>query len=497
MSTIEAVLQGIDVRQNLSRLRQEIKNTNTVEKRELKRRLIQEKESMLCLLTDEDAKTRKNVALLIGDLALQSFLSPLLDAYQAETQRFVKTSYLKAVKSLDYKDYLPLFKECREKLLGEELSADNKKHIEEELQCLNDLIILKEGMKRHRYHGTDVQTECIFMTNKQYLYVLQNQIEQVDEHAEFLPFAAGVRVLTKRLVDLLPLRTYRELLFVIPGMKVCESDPQKAAERIAHSDLLAFIKRTHDGTPPYYFRLEVKSHMTLDEKSTFTKKLSRGIEELSGRTLLNSTSHYEFEIRLIENKEHTFNVLLKLYTIKDDRFEYRKEYLSSSIKPVNAALLVQLASDYMISDAQVLDPFCGVGTMLIERQKVIKANTSYGIDSSKEAILKARENTEAAGQVIHYINRDFFDFKHEYLFDEIFTNMPYACGYVTQESIRELYISFFGTASLVLTKRGRILMLTHDLPLAIPCAAKNQYRLIEKWEISKTEMTYLVIFEKE
>lgn len=495
IETLNSIVKGIDVRQNLSKLRQDIKNSP--EKNEIKRTIILEKEYFLRLLSDDDAKTRKNTALLVGDLSLQSFLKPLIDAYVGETQRFVKSAYLKAVKSLDYKEYLSDFRRYQEQLLKEEMTVDNKKHIEEELKCLSELIIQEEGIRTHNYCGCEEQMECIFLTNKLHLDLLQNQIAKLDEEAQFLPFPAGVRLSTKRLERLLPLRTYRELLFVVKGMKVCDQNPEQAAEKIVHSDLLNFIKRTHDGTAPYYFRLEVKSRMTLTEKSVFTKKLSRKIEELSSRNLLNSTSNYEFEIRLIENKEQTFNVLLKLHTLKDVRFGYRKEYLATSLKPVNAAILVELAKDYMVADAQVLDPFCGVGTMLIERQKSVKANTSYGVDISEEAIYKARENTEAAGQIIHYINRDFFHFKHDYLFDEIFTNMPYACGYVTEESIRELYLDFFPKASEVLTENGMIIMLTHDLQLVTPCAARNHFKQIEKWEISRTEKTYLVVLKKE
>ena len=81
--------------------------------------------------------------------------------------------------------------------------------------------------------------------------------------------------------------------------------------------------------------------------------------------------------RQTKNKDGRFNVMVKLFTMEDRRFDYRKEVVASSIRPVNAALLVQLAKDYMIEDARVLDPFCGVGTMLIERQKKIVADTSY------------------------------------------------------------------------------------------------------------------------
>lgn len=154
--------------------------------------------------------------------------------------------------------------------------------------------------------------------------------------------------------------------------------------------------------------------MSLSERSKFAKKVASKLEELTAHKLRNSTSHYEFEIRMIEGKSGDYYLLVKLNTIVDRRFSYREEFIPTSIKPVNAALLVELAKDYMIPDAQILDPFCGVGTMLIERQKVVKGNTSYGIDHSLEAIEKAIYNTNLADQIVHYINKDCFTFTHDY-----------------------------------------------------------------------------------
>ena len=56
--------------------------------------------------------------------------------------------------------------------------------------------------------------------------------------------------------------------------------------------------------------------------------------------------------------------------------------------------------------------------------KAGNADPLYGLDISEEAVLKARVNAEAAGITIHYINRDVRDFRHEYLFDEIVSDLP-------------------------------------------------------------------------
>ena len=165
----------------------------------------------------------------------------------------------------------------------------------------------------------------------------------------------------------------------MPGMKTCEKDPVKAAETIASSKLVEFLEERHKGETPFYFRVEVKMQTTsvinskdgaknkgggkneqekrtLEEKLKFVKKFVYALEEKSQGKLINTTSDYEVELRLVENKEGRFNVMVKLYTMEDHRFDYRQEVVASSIRPVNAALLVQLAKEYMIEDARVLDP---------------------------------------------------------------------------------------------------------------------------------------------
>ena len=98
--------------------------------------------------------------------------------------------------------------------------------------------------------------------------------------------------------------------------------------------------------------------------------------------------------------------------------------IAMSIHPATAAMLMYLAKPYLKENAQILDPCCGVGTMLIERDILVPAREKYGIDIFGDAIDMARENAALAGEKINFIHRDYFDFKHDYKFDEIVTNMP-------------------------------------------------------------------------
>lgn len=81
--------------------------------------------------------------------------------------------------------------------------------------------------------------------------------------------------------------------------------------------------------------------------------------------------------------------------------------VAASIHPSLAAMLVSLAKPYLKENAQILDPFCGVGTMLIERDIAQPAREKYGIDIFGPAIEGARENASLAGEKINFIHRDY------------------------------------------------------------------------------------------
>ena len=120
--------------------------------------------------------------------------------------------------------------------------------------------------------------------------------------------------------------------------------------------------------------------MTLEQRSRFVKKLGSAIEQLSDGKLVNSPGDYEVELRLIANREGKFFPALKFYTIPDHRFAYRKHAIAASMHPSLAALIMELAAPYLKENAQIIDPFCGVGTMLIERDIRVPAREKYGTD---------------------------------------------------------------------------------------------------------------------
>ena len=488
------ILEKEEVRQNLSKLRELIKEQGNKEKC---KKIVQENELILeSFLEDEDAKTRKNAALLIADLQLSSMQTVLWKAYEREETLFVKSSYLIAMQKMDMIAFLKPMKARIRELSEMEVEENNKKHIREEMQELRKLIFSIEGIKKHKFTGWQKENEIILLANRRHLDTVLMEMKNLPDivTTEVKMMNAGIRLKTAALGQLMEIRTWQEMLFLINGMKTCEKEPIRAAETIVNSKLVEFLEECHKGEAPFYFRVEVKMQNT-EEKYKFVKKFAVVLEEKSDGKLINSTSDYEFEIRLIENKDGRFNVMVKLFTMEDHRFDYRKEVVSSSIRPVNAALLVQLAKEYMTEDARVLDPFCGVGTMLIERQKKIKADTAYGLDLYEDAILKARRNTEAAGQLIHYVNRDCFTFTHEYLFDEIFTNMPFVQGQKTSLEIYEIYERFFEIARKLVRRDGVIVLYTHDKTYVDKLSLKSGFDILKKCQINVKEDTWLYVLK--
>ena len=269
--------QNIEVRQSLSSLRQEIKDPS---KKELLLSWINDGDlDLSAFLENEDAKTRKNAALLIGDLGLVSESDAVFHAYQTEDTRFVKEAYLTAMKSLNAAPYVDVFRKRYEELSLYEASAEEKKHVEHELHALSELINTIEPFKKHRFLGGRQTFHCIFRTNPLHPEVTAALMED----SSAVSSKMGVRVKTNHLNRLLPIRTYNELLFQIPGMVSCKPDADVAASVIAGSNLMALLENTHEGDFPFYFRIGVKSRMPLSERSKFAKKVASNLEELTGR----------------------------------------------------------------------------------------------------------------------------------------------------------------------------------------------------------------------
>ncbi len=476
----------------------------------------EKQQALLSALSYPDAKVRKNTALLLGTLGKKEYLPALFSAYEKEETLFARSAYLRAMMEYDFRDYMDALKKRKEALEQIEFTGENqssKKHLDEEHHLLSEMLLMTEGRKKHEFRGYRLESDILLLTNRNHALVTKQELERRGI-ADGKVINAGVLVKTGEIEKTLSVRTYTEALFLLPfsrdekkGILSANKIPgvtagtisgkeKEAADAIVDAGLLTFLEKRHKGKAPFYFRMEWKGSLEPSKKGTVVKRLAAEIERCSKRQLVNSAGNYEAELRIIEDKSGFLHLMVKLYTAGDERFSYRKNSTADSIRPVNAALLAALAEPYLIDDARVLDPFCGTGAMLIERYYRKKTNTMYGVDLYGKAIEGARENTAAANQIIHYINRDFFEFQHEYLFDEVFTDMPAVRGKRKEQEIESLYRRFFKKIPLHLTEAGTLILYTRNLPFARKYAKENGFLLMKVLEISKAEESFLVIFKR-
>ena len=161
----------------------------------------------------------------------------------------------------------------------------------------------------------------LLLTNREQREVTLSEVKEigasVQRRVELHPL--GVKIFSKEVLPFAKLRTYRELLFQIHVESRLNDRADAAAKLLWESDLYKFLTECHKSDAPFYFRLEVKGR---ENRIEFVKKLGIALEKVSGWKLMNSTTDYEVEIRLIETKDGGFVPFLKLYTIPVKRFSY-------------------------------------------------------------------------------------------------------------------------------------------------------------------------------
>ena len=462
---LEKLKDGTDVRQTLISIR----NLLTQEEcTDMKAVLRQETELLTAFLKHEDPKVRKNAALILGELETEACLPFLFDAYEKEETLFVRADYLKAAAKMDCRSWLPVLEERERQLAGAETSGPDRKHTAQELRALRDLIWKINSPSNHHFRLPGRKVDVILLTSRALRDLTIRQVKASSVRG----LGAGARFHGADLKQVLDIRTYTELLFPVPGLPTVPPDPYDAGEMLAGAGIPAFLDTMHEEGGIYRYRVEIRGE---EKTGTKIRRLCAALEQKEGR-LANSVSDYEVEIRLLKKKEGDYIPCLKLYTIPDERFQYRKGFTADSISPVNAALTVCFAASYLKEGARVLDPFCGVGTMLIERDKAVPARELYGTDIFGEAVAMGRENAALAGLDIRFVNRDILTFTHDRPFDEIITDMPAAqTDPVTgsRQEPRELYHAFFEKIPQLLTDGAVLVLYTPKPALVSECIAKD------------------------
>lgn len=463
--------EGSQVRKTLIALRKALKAAQEDQRIALTE---EQKELLRSMLADEDPKSRRNAALILGESGDQDSLDALMAAYDREDKRFVRPDYLEAAGHLRYEAYLGKLKNRMLELMAEKAEESAKKHRSEEIRALRSLILQAEKPLPHRFTGWKTESDLILTVSPGLEELTRRQLpEELQEDAKL--FKGGVEVITDNLERIRPIRTVRGILMRFCRNPLSGAGPEEIARSIAASGLLSYMEERHAGEAPFYFRIDLKNKMDAAEKSRFISRLSAELEELTDYKLQNAPSDYECELRITQNSKGRYYAYLRLNTIPDRRFAYRKKSLPTSMHPVRAAEIIELVKEYLTEYGIVLDPMCGNGTLLIERSKAVKARSLYGVDIYGEAVQCGRDNAREANTQIFFINRDLSDFRHEYAFDEILTQFPARTERNDTEALERLCRTFVRRVPDWLKAGGIVIADTTDPAMLKGAAAAAAY----------------------
>ncbi len=450
----------------------------------------------LGLLDEADPKVRKNAVKLLACVGDPASREPLWQHYLKEETRFLRADYLEAMKAFDMKPYVGKLKAIRESLPEDE--AD--KHVRNERRKLRELIRKEEPPAKHRFRWPKRPCRLCFIVPK--------GTEETAARAMGVTVAGKLSggfigvIAPEDLRKTLDFRVYQSALFDFCPRLIGEKaarDGRKVGAFLLEEGLVAYLEALHENNgEPFAFRVDIKGVKDPAVKNAIARDVSRILEEKSEGRLENDVSAYELEIRLLYSRRMDCRAFLKLYTLPDRRFEYRTRVLPVSMQPSRAALMMAFAGGALKDNANVLDPFCGTGILLIERAKALGYRSLYGLDIYRPALEACEENSRNAGARVQMIQRDFSDFRHEYPFDEIVTDMPRKSGNHSEKDIRGLYRTFFDRLGQWMTPEGRVLLYSEEESYIRENLKRHpKIRLIGQLPLTASGSAYLMQYGRE
>jgi tRNA (guanine6-N2)-methyltransferase len=155
---------------------------------------------------------------------------------------------------------------------------------------------------------------------------------------------------------------------------------------------------------------------------------------------------------------------------------YRLHSQTSSLNPAVAFALNHVAG--LDDKDRVLDPCCGTGTILIERQ-LLKPCICVGVDIDPRAIVNAKENATAAEVTIDFKHGDITN-KHfpDNYFTKIITNLPFGLHSGSREHNKVLYRFLADEGRRWLKIGGIAVLLTNAKSLL-----RNSFAFNGNWEL--------------
>ncbi len=453
----------------------------------------------LSVLSNEDVKVRQFGAFCIAGLMGDSAAQVLVDAYLREDVEYNKEHFVKALSELqNIAGRDKLYNRLCEliKLLNGERTESHVHYVKEVRQLLG---LLRKSGERRAFTGQKIKSEIILTTNRNFRDITLKQVKGFPKKV----FNAGVMVMCDDTSALENIRTFEEMLFAPPfdeeefgNIGSDESTARRYIKEVLTPYILERMKvRKGAEKLPISFRLDIKGEQVQQKEAEIQRTLTDLVEEESGFNFINIRNDFDIQIRFVTRRTGVLRPLVKFFVPGDRRFEYKTTDIAAGIKPYLAALICCLCSEYMSEDAKVLDPFCGAGTLLVERDRLLKTQFLFGSDIFPAACAAAENNLAKAGLSDRYkiINKDFLSLEHKELFTELITDLPFETEKKTLKDLESIYSGFFVRVNKLLEKGSYLFVYTRNSPLFKKQISKNNVTLIKCHEISKREGAYLFI----
>ncbi len=271
-----------------------------------------------------------------------------------------------------------------------------------------------------------------------------------------------------------PLQKLRcaEDLFAVAGYSRCYGTKEAALERIrgaaraapyVESALRARVKLTPGSRSGIRLKFRVIARIVGEQefrRAEFKRAVERGITERGDHSwkLEEDNAEVEFWATLIHDE------LFLALRLSDERLrhrDYKAAHIPGSLRPSVAAALGVLSSPQ--PDDLVLDPFCGAGTVLIERAHLARYQLLIGGDTDHGALDAARRNIGPRYKPLelHAWDATAIPIPNQSI-SRIITNLPWGVQHGSHADNRRLYPRVFSEFARLLTPEGIAVMLTGE-----------------------------------
>lgn len=165
----------------------------------------------------------------------------------------------------------------------------------------------------------------------------------------------------------------------------------------------------------------------------------------------------------IHISERTAQLSVRLAEFPLHRRAYKVGSQRGTLHPPLAYCMAMIAG--VSDDTRLLDPFCGVGTILIESSRVAPYASLLGTDIDAKAIRMARLNAASAKCKAEFIRMDAGELAlPSNSMERIISNMPWGRTVAASGTLRSTFSPFWSELDRVLTADGRaVVLMEHDI----------------------------------